>query len=131
MSTLWPDIEAAAVQYLAAQFSAASVPALPDLASVHIGAVKLPDIDRQVIVRDDGGSPLEGGRATVRLGFRVFAETDAIAERLAAAVTALLNGWADGRPMLTCTATRAWPVPDAQTPLRYLTAEGIILGPTI
>jgi len=113
----FPDLEAAATTYLA-----------PLLPGVHVGAQKLPDKPVQVIVRDDGGVMLEYPRAEARMGFNVYGQTQAETMRLAAKVSALLNVWGDGNPVLECTANRPIPIPDDAGPHWYLSAEAILIG---
>ena len=122
---IWPDMEAAAVGYLSG--------ALADrdelyARGVWVTAQKESGRARQVTIRDDGGRWLGDVRATVRLGVNVWADNESDATALAALVTALLNAWPDGKPVLRAQATRAYPVADAAGPRRYLTCELVVRG---
>jgi len=125
---IWPDVEAITTTYLTTALAARDE---PHTAGVHVGATKLPGKTRQVIVRDDGGDPIGDIRATARLGVNVWAPTEDEAAALAALVTALLNAWPDGKPVLRVNARRAFPVADKAAPLRYLTAELVVRGTTL
>lgn len=122
---VFPDIEAAFVTYMTAVLDAHPDPVTTD---VRVATVKMSTPERQVIVRDDGGPVLGDVRATARLGVNVWAGTAQDASRLAALVTALINDWPDGEPVVRASATRAYPVADAAGPLRYLTAELTVRG---
>ncbi|MDR2722987.1 MAG: hypothetical protein LBB54_04605 [Cellulomonadaceae bacterium] len=128
-ATPWPGLTAAVVHYLDAPDRLS--PAFRD--DVHVGDVKLTasalaDLDHtcQVIVRDDGGEPLDDVRSTARLGVNVWAPSENIADRLAAAVRRALDAMTGGRPVLACTASRPIPIDGEVEPLRYLTADLII-----
>lgn len=126
-AVLWPDVEAAAVAYLSTALGELSQPVT---SGVHV-STRLPNPrpERAVIVRDDGGPPLGDVRAVARIGVNVWAATDADAADLAAIVTALINGWPDGKPVIRAVAGRANQVPDdSGQPLRYLTAEVWVRG---
>jgi hypothetical protein len=124
---VWPDIEAAFITYMQAALDARA----EDFASdVTVGNL-MPAIrpDRAVIVRDDGGPPLGDVRAVARLGVQVWASDAADCSDLAALVTALINDWPDGTPVVKASASRAYPVLDESgQPQRYLTAEVWVRG---
>jgi len=122
---VFPDIEALFVAHLAASLAAHSDPVTT---GVRVATEKTSSPARQVIVRDDGGPMLGDVRAVARLGVNVWAATSGDVSRLAAIVTALINDWPDGEPVVLANATRAYPVADAAGPLRYLTAEVWLRG---
>jgi hypothetical protein len=124
---VWPDIEAAFIAYMDP-----ALDARPEsfASGVFVGNV-MPAIrpDRAVIVRDDGGPSLGDVRAVARLGVQVWAIDAADCSDLAALVTALINDWPDGAPVVKATASRAYPVRDESgQPQRYLTAEVWVRG---
>jgi hypothetical protein len=121
-------MEAATVSYLTTALAARPEPVA---AGVRVSAQKTQDPAKQVIVRDDGGGPEGDVRAVCRLGVNVWAPTDEDATALAALVTALLNAWPDGDPVVRSSATRGYAITDEAGPLRYLTAELIIRGMSI
>jgi len=125
---LWDDMEATTVAYLSRALGARTEPVT---AGVRVSAAKTEGPDRQVVVRDDGGGPEGDVRATVRLGVNVWATTEDEASELARLVTALINAWPDGRPVVRASATRPYAVKDAAGPLRYLTAELTIRGSSV
>jgi len=116
---IWPDVEALVVQYLAAKLLERGI------GDVWVSAQRLTSPSRQVVVRDDGGTPLSDYRATARIGVNVYAETEQETAALAAIVTALLNDWRGGDPVIECSANRAYPVEPLD---RYLTAVLTIRG---
>ena len=125
---LWPDVEAAAVRYLTAALAARPEPVA---AGVLVTAHKADGVPRQLVVRDDGGAPVADVRATALLGINVWAPTWVEASELSAMVTALINAWPDGRPVVHASARRGYPVADEAGPCRYLTAELVVRGTSI
>jgi hypothetical protein len=124
---VWPDIEAAFITYMQAALDARAEDFAAD---VTVGNL-MPDPrpDRAVIVRDDGGPSLGDVRAVARLGVNVWASTATDCADLAALVTALINDWPDGSPVVKASASRSYPVADSSTqPHRYLTAEVWVRG---
>jgi hypothetical protein len=124
---IWPDIEAAFITYMKAALAARPESFASGVTVSNAMPATRPP--RAVIVRDDGGPPLGDVRAVARLGIQVWAMTAADCTDLAALVTALVNDWPDGTPVVKATATRGYPVPDESGQhQRYLTAEVWVRG---
>lgn len=122
---IFPDVEAWAVGYLAAQLAGWPEPFVD---GVYVSnEVPNPRLDRMVIVRRDGGPRLDVARESARLGIRVWgpAENDADTNDLTQLVRALLAASPGEGPVRRYTEI-AGPstIPDeSDQPLRYFTAE--------
>jgi len=113
---LWPDVTATVIGYLK-----------PRLTGVFVGnELPAPRPTSAVIIRDDGGQQIGDVRAMSRIGYNVWAETDADVADLAALVEAHLSGMGEANvsPVVKSVVTRSYPIADdSDQPLRYGTAE--------
>ena len=128
---LYGDIEAQQVTYLAAALAARPEPVTADVGvrnRVPAGTDTDPRPARLVTVRDDGGPSLGDVRAVARVGYNVWAATEAEASDLANIVAALVAGCADGNPVVRATVTRPYSVADDGRWNLYFTAELWVRG---
>lgn len=120
---VFQDVEAWCVQYLQAQLDARPE---PYASGVYVStAVPSERLDRMVIVRRDGGPRTGVVTEIVRLGVRVFGETDEVAADLTQLVRALLAASPGEGPIRRYVeiAGPSYLVEESGQPLRYFTAE--------
>lgn len=126
---LWPDVEAALIDYLAPAIAASS---LSFAAEVQVGNMLAnPRPEYAVTVRNDGGPPTETVFADVGIGVNIWAPTKPEAVDLAAMVTALINGMPDAgtTPFVNATASLGYEIADdSGQPHYYLTASLTVRG---
>lgn len=122
---IFPDVEMAFIDYMQ--------DALDGRPEAFAEGVRVGNLQtaaaRQVIVRDDGGPRLGDVRAVARIGVRVLAPSWPECADLAALVVALIAEWPDGAPVVGVRSlSRGYPVADATSPERYVTAELVVRG---
>lgn len=116
------DIVAATVDYLDSLLGD-----YPD-GPVWVTGAKSESDPLQIVIRNDGGMLMSDMvRASIRLGINIYAPTRSAAVDLAAMVTALINAWADGQPVITATASLSHEIAEIGGSRQYLTAELTVL----
>lgn len=114
---LWPDIEAALVDYLAPLVAASSLPFADDVrvSNTLTDEPGDPRPDYAVTVRNDGGPMSETVFADVRLGINVWALEKHEAVDLAALVSAWINAMpeASGNPFVGASIGVAYEIPES------------------
>lgn len=128
---LWPDPEAALINYLRPAIVAS---ALTFAADVAVGRVlPSPRPEYAVTVRSDGGPVADSVFADVRFGLNVWAPTKAEAVDLAAYVTALVGVAHEAdTPFANATVAVAFEIPeDSGQPHLYTTATLRLRGSDI
>lgn len=125
---LFPDVEAHLVSYLQAALNARPEPFTRGVV-VDINTPN-PRPARLVVIRNDGGPQLDVVRQTARVGFNVWAESDADATDLANMIRALAVDAPDGKP-ITKAVNQSGPtaIPDESgIPRRYVVVEFTVRG---
>jgi len=122
---LWPDVTSTVIGYLKPLLDPA----------VFVGNT-LPTTrpNKAVIVRDDGGPQIGDVRAVSRIGYNVWADTDADVADLTAIVEAHLAGMGEANttPVVKSAVTRSYPVADdSGQPLRSGSAELWLRGTSL
>lgn len=133
VAIIWPDMEAEAIGYLAPALDARPEAYAADVAVRNrvpdeTNDDEWPASGRLIVVRDDGGPTTQDVRATARLGWRVFAQSEAETSDLANLAVALVRGWRS--PVVRRSEpTRPYSVPEESArPAHYFTAELMIRG---
>lgn len=129
---LWPDVEAALINYLSPALAASPLSFAGDIFVGNL--LPNPRPDYAVTVRNDGGPGALTVFADLRIGINVWALTKADAVDLAAYVVAYLNGAPESAaaPFSNVTASVAYEVPDdSGQPHLYLTATLRVRGTTL